>query len=146
MLKFQMVGFVNKLFLSERKSPILILNSVYPICFPEVLLLSWNSEVAFDRGYSLVEIFSGQGCVSQKWHFICKLWETCQTSNCLTCQHVQHRQFIYVHIYHLVQVEAQFGAPSGIAGLHVFRAKHGFPLSIRFRVTLQHLNSNLIEI
>jgi len=33
-----------------------------------VLLLSWNSEVAFDRGYSLVEIFSGQGCVSQKWH------------------------------------------------------------------------------
>ena len=61
MLKFQMVGFVNKLFLSEKKSPILSLNSVYPICFPEVLLLSWNSEVAFDRGYSLVEILVDRG-------------------------------------------------------------------------------------
>ena len=71
-----------------RKSPI---NSICPSRFPEVLLLSWNSQVGFDRGYSLVEVFSGKGCVSQKWHFICKLSETSQSSNCLTCQHVQHR-------------------------------------------------------
>lgn len=38
----------------------------------EVLLLSWNCSLAWERGYTLLEVFSGMGKVSQKWHFTCK--------------------------------------------------------------------------
>lgn len=34
----------------------------------QVLLLSWNDAVSFDRGFQFLEVFSGQGNVSKKMH------------------------------------------------------------------------------
>ena len=34
----------------------------------KVLLLIWNDGLRFDAGYQLLEVFSGEGRVSQKWY------------------------------------------------------------------------------
>ena len=34
----------------------------------KVLLLIWNDGLAYDAGYHLMEVFSGEGRVSQKWY------------------------------------------------------------------------------